>query len=142
MSNNNIIFRLHTIATEQFAIIEKDNIDETDIELEASIDFMIHPEQKLVGCIGRFQFIQEVPFMIIHVRCEYKIQDSTWDTFINNGQLIFPEGFTKHLAILTVGTSRGILHAKTENSSYNKFFLPILNANELVTENIVFDLAL
>jgi hypothetical protein len=39
--------------------------------------------------------------------------------------------------MLCVGTLRGVLHAKTENSVYNKFYLPTINVNDLVKTDIV-----
>ena len=52
----------------------------------------------------------------------------------------FPKGFMAHLAVITVGTTRGVLHAKTENSKFNKYFLPTINVNELVKNDISFAL--
>ena len=46
----------------------------------------------------------------------------------------------KHLSVITVGTARGVLHAKTENTPFNKFVLPTINVTELVKEDVSFDL--
>ena len=42
--------------------------------------------------------------------------------------------FIRHLSAISIGTARGILHAKTENTAYNKYFLPTININELVSK--------
>ena len=36
-----------------------------------------------------------------------------------------------------MGTLRGVLHAKVENTPYNMFILPTINVTELVKEDIV-----
>ena len=40
--------------------------------------------------------------------------------------------------MLTIGTTRGVLHSKTENTPFNSFLLPTLNVNELVKKDVVF----
>ncbi len=53
--------------------------------------------------------------------------------------LIVPKGLLCHLAMLTVGTSRGILHAKTEGTCFNKYVLPTINVTEIIKEDASFD---
>ena len=43
-----------------------------------------------------------------------------------------------HLIVLTIGTVRGILHAKTEGTKYNSYILPTINVAELIKTDIVF----
>jgi len=38
--------------------------------------------------------------------------------------------------MLSVGTARGILHAKTENTPYNEFIIPLINVTEAVKADI------
>lgn len=40
--------------------------------------------------------------------------------------------------MLTIGTARGVLHSKTENTTFNQFLLPTLNVNELVQKDVIF----
>lgn len=42
--------------------------------------------------------------------------------------------------MLTIGTTRGVLHSKTENTPFNSFLLPTLNVMELVKKDVVFKL--
>ena len=42
--------------------------------------------------------------------------------------------------MITVGTLRGVLHAKTENTEFNEFFLPTINVTDLIKEDIRFNL--
>lgn len=42
--------------------------------------------------------------------------------------------------MLTIGTTKGVLHSKTENTTFNHFVLPTLNGNELVKNDVVFDI--
>lgn len=45
------------------------------------------------------------------------------------GSIMVPKSLLTHFAVLTVGTTRGILHAKTENTRLNHFSLPPVNVS-------------
>ena len=55
-------------------------------------------------------------------------------------ELIVPKGFISHLVMISIGTTRGVLHSKTENTIYNKFLLPTINVNELIKEDVKFNI--
>jgi len=77
-------------------------------------------------------------FLIIEVSCEFDISSEFWKEFDNKDKVRIPKGFMAHLAMITVGTTRGILHSKTENTKFNEFILPTLNITEMITEDGVF----
>jgi len=43
--------------------------------------------------------------------------------------------------MITTGTARGVLFAKTEATQFSKFFVPTLNVAKMITEDAIFDLA-
>jgi hypothetical protein len=56
---------------------------------------------------------------------------------VNTKTIILPKGFVRHLAVLTVGTVRGILHTKTEGTDSNKFVLPTINVADMISDDAV-----
>ena len=70
----------------------------------------------------------------------FKIEDKSWGGFIKKKEIIFPKAFVAHMAMITVGTSRGILHSKTEGTPYNELILPTLNVADMIPEDIKFDI--
>lgn len=42
-----------------------------------------------------------------------------------------------HLTTITTGTLGGIVHAKTENTPYNRFVMPLVNIAEIIKDDIV-----
>ncbi len=38
--------------------------------------------------------------------------------------------------MLAIGIARGILHTKTENTPFNHFLLPVLDATRLIKEDV------
>lgn len=143
MAEKSVGFGLKKISTEQFATNENVCFDDESIQLGISIEFGIDEQHKMIGCASHFQFsVKDTPFIIIKVKCEFAIENISWSNFTNNenNSITFPQGFMTHLAVITVGTTRGVLHCKTENTPFNKYFLPTINVNELVTGDIVFKL--
>ncbi len=138
---NKIGFALKKITTEQFAIIESAYKEGNSVDLKAGSDFGINFENNIISVVFATSFIQEKsPFLIIEVRCHFNITTEAWSGFYNESktELIVPRGFSHHLVMLTIGTTRGVLHSKTENTSFNSFLLPTLNVNELVKKDVFF----
>ncbi len=143
MKKNKVGFILRKINTEQFATIESNVGEGDDIQLRIGIDFGINPEHKIIACKSRFEFLaNEKHFILIHVTCEFNIEPDSWNKFINEtlNKISFPKGFMCHLAVITVGTTRGVLHAKTENTRFNQYLLPTIDVTNFVAQDITFEL--
>lgn len=141
MENTGIGFNLLGIKTEQFALIE-DNFNESEeVNLVTNLEFKLGCEKKQMGVFANFKFEQKANvFLIIEVSCHFSINPDSWQAYCTDTEIVFPKGFMAHLSMLTVGTARGVLHSKTEGSSFNKFQLPLINVTELVVEDVVFNL--
>lgn len=138
---NKIGFALKKITTEQFAIIESSYKGGDVVDLKAGLRFGINFDNRIISVIFSTSLIQEKsPFLVIEVGCHFNITAEAWDSFYNESKtdLVVPKGFIGHLVMLTIGTTRGVLHSKTENTPFNSFLLPTLNVNELVKEDVVF----
>lgn len=143
MKRDKVGFSLLKITTEQFAVIESAFNEKGDIQLGVGFEFGIDPDHRVVASIVRFELLtQNNPFLLIHVRCDFSVEENAWKEFscVEKKSICFPQGFISHLAVLTVGTARGILHAKTENSRFNEFFLPTINVTDFVKEDVTFEL--
>ena len=132
-------FSLKSISTLQFAILEEFYRKGGDVELTTAVSFGISKADLLVASKGAFTFsIEQKPFLKLEAACYFKIDEASWSSFImaDRDLISFPRGLMMHLTTIMIGTARGILHAKTENSEYNHFPLPTINVTELVTEDV------
>jgi len=138
---NKIGFTLDKINTEQFAVIESSYDDcNEEFGLEASLKFGVNSENSSIISFVKFQFEQNnIPFLIIEASCEFTIDKKFWTNFSKKETIIIPKGFLSHLAMITTGTTRGILHSKTENTKFNEFLLPTINIAEMITEDGEFE---
>ncbi len=138
-----IDFALAGIETLQFALFEE-NISSkktASIGLKTKIEFGVDPKEKVLIVSVTFIFEQlKKPLIKIEVRCDYFIAAETWESFCKNNIISFPVGFMRHLGVICIGTSRGVLHAKTENTKFNDFILPIISVEDLIANDVIFQL--
>ncbi len=136
-----IEFSLADIHTEQFAIIESayNEGEAENIQLQSSFKFGFNETDKTIHLSPRFSFDQDAPFLILEIACVFKIADESWvKIFSEEGKSVtLPKGFAAHLAAISVGVARGVLHAKTEQTAFTKFMLPLFNVAENISEDVV-----
>lgn len=134
-------FRITNIETLEFAILEENYNEPEEVGLGTSLNFGFDKDNHALGVDIRFQFMQdEKPFLLITVRCEFEIEEKAWDSFIKGNTIIIPQGFASHLAVITVGTIRGVLHEKTKETPFNDFIIPTINLTALIQEDVVLDM--
>jgi len=136
-------FILEGIKTEQFALIDKNHTDNIDSELATELQFMLDHINHKVGVFLDFQFKQKNNvFIKLIISCHFGIDNKSWTSFIDteNNRVIIPKGFLAHLAMITTGTSRGILFAKTEGTVFSKYMIPTLNVQEMIPEDGIFEI--
>jgi hypothetical protein len=134
-------FRIANINTLEFAVLEENYNEPEEVGLSTSLDFGFDENNRVLGVDVKFQFMQdEKAFLILKTRCEFEIEGEAWNSFISENTITVPEGFASHLAVITVGTARGVLHEKTNDTSFNHFVIPTINLTALIKEDVVLDI--
>ncbi|KVV16185.1 hypothetical protein [Flavobacterium sp. TAB 87] len=142
MKEESVGFVLAAIKTEQFALFEENFSQKKTTDITTSLEFKINLEEKLIGVFAAFSFEQaKKVFIKIQVSCHFNIDTDSWSSFLQDEIIVVPQSFIAHLTMLTIGTSRGILHTKTEGTEFNKFILPTINVKSLVDKDAEFKLS-
>ena len=132
-----IQFRLTRIEVPQFAILTDKEFSDS-MNLDYGFEFAIDEESMSLRCDATASYIDgENPVMKIVVRCEYSLEEASWNALKTESGMTFPAGFLQHLASLTVGTMRGAYYGKTEGTIYNQFFIPLLDVTKAIKEDMV-----
>lgn len=136
-------FALKSINTEQFAIIEDAYQKGEKTNFSSRLAFGVNESEKYLAIFAGFRFEQhEQPFLLLEIACHFRIGEENWNSFITETtKIIFPKDLVRQLTILAIGTARGVLHAKTENTPFNRFLLPVLDATNLIKEDVELDFA-
>lgn len=123
----NIKYALRGITMEQFATIFEPSSDK--ISLNVSIPIKTNYEGHSLAVGASVQFVEnEKPFLVAEAFCHYEIEKSCWDKISGNNtkDAVLPKEFIDSLARIAIGTIRGAIYAKTENTTFSKFYLPII----------------
>ncbi len=138
---NEVGFLLYKITTKQFAMLPDNLVNKSEVLLESQLRFSLDKKRKTLAVLPSFQFKDnKIPFLLIELNCEFKVADYLWNNFVqkNTKEFIIPRDFILHLAVLSVGTARGVLHARTENTSLNTYLLPTINVEKMLPDDLRF----
>ncbi len=142
-SKNAIGFTLIGIRTEQFAILDANYNAKKETAIGTKLEVKIDDVNKHIGIFSEVVFLQgKKTFLKICVSCHFEVNKNSWAEFSMKRQkkIIIPSNFLAHLAMITIGTTRGVLFAKTEGSPFVKFIIPTINVTELFTDDIHIDI--
>ncbi|WP_417200542.1 hypothetical protein [Bizionia sp.] len=139
---NQLGFALTGLRTVSFAIIDAANKKTGETNLMTTLRFGLDIDDSTVSCNTRFAFEKkkDQPFLILEVQALFEIEKSD---FLNkmkqeDGSFLIAKGLAVHFAVLTIGSARGVLHAKTEGTPYNEYLLPTIDVKSMVPEDIIF----
>lgn len=142
--SNKIGFSLRKITTQQFAIIDSAFTQGDDVQFSINSKYGINDKDKMIAIFVSPAFYQnDKPFLLLELACHFSIVDETWENFKSKDKtkLTVPLGFIRHLIMLAIGTSRGVLHSKTEDTSFNNFIVPTVNVTDIVKSSVSFPLS-
>lgn len=137
-------FALRGIKTEQFAVFEENYTPKNTVNLGTSLQFKLDVGNRYIGVFLTFQFEQEKKtFLKIEISCHFQINNEAWQDWAqeNGLKLVVSKDFLLYLAMITTGTARGVLFAKTEATRFSTIIIPILNITDLIPDDIIFDLS-
>jgi hypothetical protein len=136
----NIKFAIRGLKTGQFSLFPENlqGSSTNDPKMELKVGFKADKNKRMVGAFNLVTFEQEgKPLARLEVSCHFKISRLSWDKLITNDQVMnFPGTFLAHLAAITFGAARGILHARTDGTPLNDLLLPLVNFNEIVGNEV------
>lgn len=133
-----INFSLQQIKNEQFAILEENYSETKPTELVTAINFEVDTKNQLIRALISITFEQsKKAFLKIDMSCHFKIEGNSWANFISKKESVItiPKGFLAHLAMITVGTSRGVLFSKTEGTVFSKFIIPTIDVASMIEKD-------
>ena len=100
--------------------------------MNVSLNFKYGDEGKKVACVVAFDFTSESEkVMVLKMTCEFEIQVDDWKTLRYDKEVVIPKDLLEFFAVHTIGTARGVLFCKTENTQFNYIVIPPINVSEM-----------
>jgi ABC-type cobalamin transport system permease subunit len=136
-----IPFSLKAIHIEQFAWFEEHFKEDDLVEVGLTTQFKLNPQNQIVGTFVGVTFQQQQkPFLKINMSCAFKIKEAVLKQLLDEteSKIVLPKHFLQHLVVITIGTIRGVLFAKTEGTIFNRFIVPTVDVTALVQTDEIF----
>lgn len=133
-----IKYTLRGVSIEQFATVFEPTGD--NIQLNLNIPIRTNYEERTIAVGANIQFLdRDKLFLVAEVLCHFIIEEDSWNRITDNktNDAVLPKGLVSNLARIAISTSRGALCAKTENTPYSKFFLPLIEMPEEQGEDLI-----
>lgn len=136
-----IPFKLVHIEENQFSLFEN-GLGSAEISQEVGVGFDAIVEKHILASSIQYKLISDQgPFINIVVTCYFEIEPSSFSSFYTSDDMItIPQGFSQHLAMITAGTARGILFAKTKGTEFNTYYMGLINIPEFIDQDIIIEL--
>lgn len=128
-------FKLVDISTNEFAMLEGSYTEGENVQMGTFASFGHDREHRVLGANLKFQFEQnEKPFLVIAATCSFQLEEDAWKSLQDEQgkKIVIPEGFASHMAVITVGTIRGILYEKTKDTPFNQYIVPPINLTQMI----------
>lgn len=132
-------FKLVDIYINEFAILEDSYTEGENVRMGTFVNFGHDAEHRVLGAILKFQFDQnDKPFLVITTTCSFQMEEKAWESLMDEDgkKIVIPEGFASHMAVITVGTIRGILYEKTKETPYKEYIIPPINLTDLIKQDV------
>jgi len=142
MARNKVGFLLTGVTTEELASLPENYQDGNEVDIHFEASYQLDTDNKGIGSYCKFSFYQQdVPILIAKIGCHFTITDEAWSGSLDlsTNKITLSKTFITHLVVLTVGTARGVIHAK-KPKSYLDVYLPTFDVSKMIKEDIVFDL--
>lgn len=139
-------FMLVKLSTDQFALLRDMYIPDAPVGVYTQLSFGADEKEMIVAVSASFRFESDdkkVPFIILETKAYFHIKPDSWESMYNaeTNTLSLEKGFTRHLSVIVVGTSRGILHTRTEGTDLTHVILPLINVEEILKEDVVINIS-
>ena len=133
-------FLMRQIRVNQFAILADDAPSEV-IPVEFGIQFKTDTVGKWIAVAFKAQYMNgSSPLLLLELQCDFQVKPEDWDSLVNDGKLVFPVEFLRHIALHTVGTARGVFFCKTEGTAFSRFILPPVNLEAMIKQELIIPL--
>ena len=130
-------FRMFGIHVEQFATLARE-LPDKDLGFNVSLSYKYANNGKVIACSAKFIFTsKDEKILIIEVICDFEIAEDSWADFAKGNTVTIPKSLLEYFAVHTIGTTRGIMYCKTENTSFRKLIIPPLNLSDMVQKDLV-----
>lgn len=141
MDASAIPFKIVKIEENQFFLF-KDALT-LDVKINQSVGFGFNADIESKTIAVAVEFIlqkDKIPLLKQGITCYFEIEEKSFSEKLKQkSQLILPYGFGRHLAMIAIGTLRGVLFSNTKGTDFDQFIIGLINVDNMINEDIVIE---
>lgn len=140
-----ILYALRKLTTEQFALSDESFMPSKIFNCNVTLNFALDHKKRMLAVFSQIEIEKDnLQIIKIEIGCHFEIEPESYNSLVNEEMktAVFSKEFIMNLTSIAIGATRGALHVKTENTPFNLYFIPIIKVNDLIQEEITFDLNL
>jgi len=130
-----IPYKISHIETMQFAIFPENLINGQEVLVNTNCGYNVRSDLNQVRNVISVNYTQnEKLLMVVQLACYYDIAPEGVEAIKAEGKI--PVDFLRYMGSISVGTIRGVIHAKTEGTVLNPVVMPPVNLEEMVKNDL------
>jgi len=132
-----IQYYLKDIDESQFAVFPENFVEGKEVAVFAKMNVASNNDGTSLKCDSRLELKQDDNmFIVSEIACKFAVTKESWED-VDEKKKMLPSGFIRHLTSIAIGTQRGIIIARTKESSIHKFILPPIDLTKVVKDDFV-----
>jgi hypothetical protein len=132
-----IRFSIAGLLVREFAILTPVVPSDENLQNTFNFGFAFLPDQTVVATITCSYNSNGVNHLKLVLDCAFVIDKEDWSIIEKVDSLVLPKAFATHLMVLTYGTARGVLFAKTEGTIWQFSILPLYDMTTMVSDDMI-----
>lgn len=138
-TSSGLAFRIASIGTDEFSAFGlPEVIQDARMGFTCNLQLMVDVDRRQLGIQLHNHFeVNDEPVIRLIAHVIFEFEETSWTTMLTESKVTIKKALARHLTVITVGTVRGVLHAKTEGTPHSRFILPLVNVEEMVVKDLV-----
>lgn len=133
-----IPYRISHIETIQFAIFPDNFVNGQEVMVNTNCGYNVRSDLNQVRNVISVNYIQdEKLLLVVQLACYYDIAPEGFEAIKKEGKI--PVDFLRYMGSISVGTMRGVIHAKTEGTVLNPVVMPPINLEDMIKNDLLIE---
>ena len=137
---NSIPFRIANITIDSFSFDNQFKASgDASIEIVSSFSFGVDIKKSMIKCYCEYKYLfNEKEILLLKLSSFFEIEPEPFKDFYNSkGDFVISKDFLRHMATISVGTARGVILTKSENTPIANIILPTINLMEAIKDDFI-----
>lgn len=139
---DNFTYRYKSMELLQFATLSN-QFDPDDSIARNELRYMFDASENTLYCVFSITLVRksdDTPLLKAELQSGFEIKPESISLITKGDEITFPANIIAHFASLTYSALRGIIYAKTEDTAFRNYVIPVQNIQAQIKKPFVFNI--